>query len=85
MECVSPFWAKAFPWPGHGNDISREGPKEGGGKDAPSNERKRFPMTLNLANNRIFVINNERVASDGGPLEGASATGGKSCIVRMAN
>ena len=79
MECVSPSWAKAYRFPGHGDDISKEGPGKGGEKDAPSNERKMFPMTLNLVNNRFFVINN------GGPLEGASAASGKSCIVRVAH
>ena len=80
VECVSPFWAKVFP--GHDEDISKEGP---GGGERKANEKKRSPMTLTFANNRIFVINNGRVAADGGLLGGACATGGKSCIVRMAN
>lgn len=83
MECVSPFWAKAFST--HGGDISKEGPGGRRGKDSPSNERKRFPMTLTLADDRLFVVNNGRVVPDGGTLKGASATGGKSCIVRIEN
>ena len=82
MECVSSFWAKALP--AHGDDISKEGSGGGGGKD-PSNKRKRFPMTLTLADDRFFVVNNGRVVPDGGSLKGASSTGGKSCIVRTEN
>lgn len=84
MECVSPFWAKVFP--GHAGDISKDGPGGERGKDAPSSvEGKRSPMTLNLAKNRFFVINNGRVEDDNHSLGGASvaAAASKSCVVSV--
>ena len=68
-ECLSPFWTKQFP--GCGDDASKDGP--GGEKKASSpstagSGKKKSPVTLNLAGNRIFVINNGRVVEDGSSL-----------------
>ena len=68
-ECLSPFWTKQFP--GHSDDIGKDGP--GGEKKATSPSstgtgRKKSPVTLSMAGNRIFVINNGRVVEDGASL-----------------
>ena len=84
-DCLSPFWAKAFP--GHGDDISKDGP--GGEKKviSPTGARKKAPMTLGLADKRIFVINNERVVEDGASIgrmqrsTGTTPKDDKSCLV----
>ena len=56
------------------DDVSKDGPGPAGGKKATSTPppdssvaiTKKGPMTVTLADgNRIFVINNERVAEDG--------------------
>ena len=83
VECLSPFWAKSFP--GYSDDTSKDGP--GGGKDRKDisvKRRKKSPMTLSLADKRLFVVDNERVAEDGasqGRSTGAKVRDSKSCIV----
>ena len=68
-ECLSPFWTKQFP--GHIDDVSRDGPggeKKDSSPSAGTTGKKKSPVTLSMADNRMFVINNGRVVEDGASL-----------------
>lgn len=72
MDCLSPFW--------YGDDISRDGP---GGDKVASPKGKKAPMTLGIADKRFFVINNGRVAEDGGAVGTLSGGATNTCIVSV--
>lgn len=85
VECLSPFWAKAFP-AAEGDDVSKDGPGGEKGKQKHAlKEKKKSPMTLTVAEDRFFVVNNDRVVEDGACMSrniSASDTAAKSGIVR---
>ena len=67
---TSPFWQR--------DDICRDGP---GGDKVTSPKGKKAPMSLGLADKRLFIINNERVVGDGAAPERSLSGPTNTCIV----